>query len=66
MIGTELSRRTINYRVGKIRRIFRWGIENELVDVSVYRALMEVDGLRKGKSDARERPPVAPVALEVG
>jgi integrase len=65
MIAAGLSRQTINYRVGKVRRMFRWGMANELVTEPVYRALMGVEGLRKGNGQAKEKAPIAPVAAEV-
>jgi len=64
MIDTDLSRRVVNQYVQRIRRMFRWGVENELVPVEVYQALMTVSGLRKGRSKAREIPPVPPVPDE--
>jgi len=32
-------RKSINQRIGRIKRMFRWGVENELVPPSVYQAL---------------------------
>jgi integrase len=64
MVVDGLCRSTINYRVGKIRRMFRWAVENELVEASVYQALMAVSGLRKGKGSVRESSPVRPVPVE--
>jgi len=64
MATDGLCRTTINYRVGKIRRMFRWGVEAELVEPAVYQGLMAVAGLRKGKGSIRETSPVRPVAIE--
>ena len=61
MIEAGLSRRVVNKYVQRIRRMFRWGVENELVTVDVYQALMTVGWLRKGRCTARELPPVRPV-----
>ena len=41
--------------------MFRWGVENELVPVTVDQALRCVQGLRKGKTPAPETVPVGPV-----
>ena len=41
--------------------MFKWGVENELVPVEIYRALAAVAGLRKGRTEARETDPVTPV-----
>ncbi len=60
----KLSRSTINRHIGTVKRIFRWAASEELIGVEVYQRLATVPGLRKGKSDARETPPVEPVPLE--
>lgn len=54
-------RTNINKHIGTIRRMFRWGVENELVPASVYQGLMAVTGLKAGRCDARETEPVKPV-----
>lgn len=64
MIEADLSRGVTNQYVNRIRRMFRWGAENELVPVDVYQALTTVSGLRKGRSAARETDPVRPVPDE--
>jgi integrase len=64
MADSGLCRNTINFRVGKIRRMFRWGTEAELVPPGVYQALQAVAGLRKGRDGVRETAPVRPVAVE--
>jgi integrase len=64
MIGSGLCRRTINQRVGRILRAFRFGVENELVPAPVLEALKSVAGLRSGRSAARESRPVQPVPDE--
>jgi len=64
MVEADISRGMVNKYVQRIRRMFRWGVENELVPVEVYQALMTVAGLRKGRSEARETEPVEPVCDE--
>lgn len=61
MIATGVTRKSINGRIGRIRRMFRWGTENELVPAGVYEALRAVTGLREGRSGAREAEPVKAV-----
>lgn len=56
-----LSRRVVNQRVGRIKRVFRWGVQEELVPVAVYQAIAAVEGLKAGRCDATELPPVEPV-----
>jgi integrase len=51
----------INPQVGRIRRMFKWGVGNEMVPPSILHGLQAVAGLRRGKTEAREREPVRPV-----
>jgi integrase len=60
-----LSRGVINQRIKRIRRMFRWATENELVESTVLHALEAVAGLRRGRSGAIEHDPVAPVSRAV-
>jgi integrase len=56
-----LSRRFINQQIGRIKRMFAWAVEEELVPVGVHAALLRVKGLKKGNSVAREKPRIKPV-----
>jgi integrase len=56
-----LARGVVNQRVGRIRRLFRWAVENELVPPSVVHGLEAVRGLQRGRSAAHETEPVKPV-----
>ena len=60
MVQRGWVRRYVNRQVGRIRHVFKWGVENELVPVTVYQTLLAVAGLRQGKSEARESQPVRP------
>lgn len=62
MIQANLARRTINARINRLRRIFKWGVENELVSAEVFHALLTVSPLKRGRSQARETDAVKPVA----
>lgn len=53
-----LSRRYINKQINRIRLMFGWAVEEELLPVAVHAALERVKPLRKGKSAAREKPRV--------
>ncbi len=64
MIDSGLSRGTINQRVGRIVRLYKWAASEELVPAGVYHALKTVTGLPKGRTDAKETQPVQPVADE--
>ncbi|MGC3967713.1 MAG: site-specific integrase [Pirellulales bacterium] len=55
-------RSAINARVDRIRRVFRWGVSKELIPAAIYDALRALPGLRRGRTDARERKPIRAVA----
>jgi integrase len=61
MIDDGLARETINKGVNRIRRMFKWAAENQLVEPSVLQGLQAVAGLRLGRSKAKETAPVKPV-----
>jgi integrase len=61
MIEAKWGRKNINRRIGRIKRVFKWATENELIPPSVYHGLQAVSGLKAGRSDARETEPVKPV-----
>jgi integrase len=63
MIEAGLSRGVVNQRVGRVRRLFRWAVENELVPANVLHGLQAVRGLARGRSAARETEPVRPVPV---
>lgn len=65
MVEAGLARKTINQRIGRIKRLFRWGVEHELVAPAVYQALAAVRGLQAGRTEARETDPVRPVSRAV-
>jgi integrase len=51
----------INRKTQKIVRMFKWAVSNERVPASVHHGLKAVEGLKKGRCEARESPPVKPV-----
>lgn len=61
-IAARWCRTLVNQRVGRVRRVFKWGASEELVPVSVHQALATVPGLQRGRSKVRETAPVQPVA----
>jgi integrase len=62
-IRQGLCRGVINQRMGRIRRLFKWGASQELVGVAVFQALGTLAGLQRGRSKARETKAVRPVSL---
>jgi integrase len=61
MIRAGWVRSQINARVGRIVRMFKWAVGEELVPETAYRALTAVAGLQRGRCDATESEPVTPV-----
>ncbi len=61
MVTAEIVRTSVNRNIGRIRRMFKWGVENELIPVNIHIALTAVSGLRHGRSEAKESTPVEPV-----
>lgn len=61
MVESGLARTTVNRGIDKIRRMFRWGASEQLVSPDIATALGMVEGLRAGKTKARETAPVLPV-----
>jgi integrase len=57
----EYSRGVVNKYTNQAVRIFKWGVSHEMVPVEVYQALATVEGLRMGRSRARETEPIQPV-----
>ena len=64
MIRAGWRRKSINKQVGRIRRMFKWGVSQELVPTSTLAALDTVPGLRSGRSEAIESVPISPVSDE--
>jgi len=61
MIDARLTRTGINHRIGRIKRVFRWAVESQLIPADVYHGLQAVRGLTRGRSDAVESEPVKPI-----
>jgi integrase len=61
MIDADLCRGVINQRIGRIVRMFKWAVAEEMVPETTYRALTAVPGLERGRTEARETEPVGPV-----
>jgi integrase len=55
-------RTKVNQHLGRIRRVFKWGVSRELVRPDVWTALRSVEGLRKG--EAYDPPKVTTVPKE--
>ncbi|MDX2116825.1 MAG: site-specific integrase [Planctomycetota bacterium] len=61
MVREDLCRKLVNQRVNTIRRMFKWGVENEVVPASTLHGLQAVAPIRRGRSGVRESKPIKPV-----
>jgi len=59
-----LARNTVNRNVGVVRRAFKWAASHEIIPVMVAHGLDTVEGLRAGRSAAREAKHICPVPDE--
>jgi integrase len=62
MINAGLSLGVVNQRVGRIKRVWKWAVEAEMVPPAAHQALKAVAGLQRGRSGVRTTEPVKPVA----
>ncbi len=65
MVAAGLCRNRINKDVSRVKRMFRWAVAKGKVPAETFQRLAAVEGLRAGRSDARETDPVRPVPWEV-
>jgi integrase len=64
-VQAGLARKTINQRVGIVRRAFRWASSEERVPPAIYHGLLAVQGLKRGRAGGvKESHPVEPVPWE--
>ena len=61
LIERGYCRANINSMLGCLKLGFKWLASHELIDGSIPVNLATVPGLRRGKTEAKEHPPVAPV-----
>lgn len=61
MIELNWSRKFINRRVCIIKRMFKWGVSDQIVSAMVLHALQSVVGLRLRRSKAKESKRILPV-----
>lgn len=61
MIARGWTRQTVNDQVGRVRRIFKWCVEHELVPASVWQSLQAVAPIRRGRTELKEGNQVEPV-----
>jgi len=61
MVSRQWTRASINKQIGRVKRLFRWAVENEKIPGETYHALQAVSGLKRGRCEAKESDPVRPV-----
>ncbi len=61
MLDDGLCRPVINSRIGKIKRVFRWAVSEQLCAPTVLQGLQTVMGLQRGRTEAREPLPIEAV-----
>ena len=64
MIRKDGARQTINRRIAMIKRMFKWATSQKLVPAAIWQELDSLEGLRKGRSAAREGKTVRPIARQ--
>ncbi len=62
MIGKDWCRKHINKQVDRVKRMFKWATRQQMIPGGVYEALRCVDGLKRGRTAAREGRKVLPVS----
>lgn len=65
MIRLKWARSYVNHSIGKVKRILKWAVSEEMIPPAVWHALLAVPGLKKGRTDAVERDPVKPVSQAI-
>ena len=65
MARSGLCRNQVNARINRVRRFFKWAVSFERLPATAHQGLKDVPGLQRGRSEARESEPVAPVPVEV-
>jgi integrase len=61
LVDADNSRPYVNKLMPIITRCFKWAVAEELIPASVYHGLTTVEGLKKGRTTAREPAPILPV-----
>ncbi len=64
LINQNICRRTINQRIGIVKRMFKWAASRQMIPMITYQGLLTVDGLKRNRSAAKESKPVKPVDEE--
>ena len=64
MLERDWSRGYINRQVNRICHVFKWAASEQLLPAAIHEQLATVEGLRRGKTTARETDRVLPVSMD--
>lgn len=64
MVRVGWARSYVNHSIGKVKRIFKWGTQEEMIPANVWHSLLAVNGLKRGRTEAPDNDPVKPIDLE--
>ncbi|MBL4770744.1 MAG: site-specific integrase [Planctomycetes bacterium] len=64
MVASGLSRITVNQRIWRLRRVFRWAAEDELVSPDLLASLSVLRSLQEGRTEAPETDAIGSVSEE--
>jgi integrase len=62
-VSEGLARRSVNKMAGVVKRAWRWMVAEELLPAECRDRLLAVEGLRLGRTLARDNPPIRPAIL---
>jgi integrase len=64
MVASGWCRNTVNRNVSRVRAVFRWGVENELVQAATLQKLQAVAPILAGRTEAPDNAPRQPATDE--
>ena len=64
MVRMDWCRNHVNAAIRRVRRCFRWGVEEGIVSHGVYGAISAVSALKKGRTECKEKELPGPVPEE--
>lgn len=62
-VEAKQTRKTVNHYTAILKRLFKWSVSESLAPVEVHTRLATVEGLRAGRTRAKESKPVQPVPM---
>lgn len=65
MVRKGWCRSYVNKQVSRLKSVFRWAVENKLLPASVHHEIITLKGLKRGRTEAKERAKIVPVPDEI-